>query len=403
MKKLPFLLCLLVSGKLIFGQSSQVVRDYIQTFKEIAMDEMVRTGVPASITLAQGIHETSAGQSVLVRKSNNHFGIKCKSDWTGQTVSHDDDARGECFRKYDDPRESYRDHSDFLKNRAHYGFLFKLDPTDYESWAYGLKKAGYATNPKYASILIKLIRNYNLQEYTLLAMDNNRKSDVSFASGNAMTTESSSDAKIISAAVVETQYPSGIFKVNETKATVITKGTSYLKVAEENNVDLARLFEYNDMKAADIAEKDHLLYLQRKRKKGSTEFHIVVPGETLHEISQKEGVRLENLYSYNFLREGMVVTPGEKLYLQEEAPSIPRLMSDRDVVVQTVVRPADDKKMESKTNEGDNFAVHTVLPKETLYSISRKYSVTVDEIIKWNGLQKNDLKTGQQLRIQKSR
>ena len=135
MKKLPLLLTCSLISSLLFGQSSEIVRNYIAAYKEVAIQEMLRTGVPASITLAQGIHETSAGQSDLVRKSNNHFGIKCKGDWTGASVSHDDDARGECFRKYDDPMDSYRDHSDFLKNRSHYAFLFRLDPTDYEAWA----------------------------------------------------------------------------------------------------------------------------------------------------------------------------------------------------------------------------------------------------------------------------
>ena len=173
MKKLglPILFCLLI-GKASFGQSSQVVRDYISRFRDIAIAEMQRTGVPASITLAQGILETEAGRSPLVQKSNNHFGIKCKSDWTGESVTHDDDAKGECFRKYPDPAQSYKDHSDFLKNRAHYAPLFKLDPTDYKSWAYGLKKAGYATNPKYPQLLIKIIQDYDLHKYTMMAMQN---------------------------------------------------------------------------------------------------------------------------------------------------------------------------------------------------------------------------------------
>jgi LysM repeat protein len=172
MKKLslPILFCLLFACNATFGQTSQVVRDYIARFRDIAIAEMQRTGVPASITLAQGILETEAGKSPLVIKSNNHFGIKCKSDWRGEYVTHDDDAKGECFRKYNDPAESYKDHSDFLKNRPHYAPLFKLSVTDYEAWAYGLKKAGYATNPKYPQLLIKLIRDYDLQQYTMMAL-----------------------------------------------------------------------------------------------------------------------------------------------------------------------------------------------------------------------------------------
>src|SRR5215471_7984036 len=171
-KKLTIFFVFLLSVLANFSkaQPADAVLAYIARYKDLAISEMQRTGIPAAITLAQGIHETDAGTSDLVKKSNNHFGIKCKEDWNGPSVSHDDDARGECFRKYEAPEQSYRDHSDFLKTRSNYASLFKLDPTDYESWAYGLKKAGYATNPKYAQILIKLIQDYNLEDYTLIAL-----------------------------------------------------------------------------------------------------------------------------------------------------------------------------------------------------------------------------------------
>ncbi|RYZ47731.1 MAG: N-acetylmuramoyl-L-alanine amidase, partial [Chitinophagaceae bacterium] len=140
-----FLLATALVSQGLFAQAKNRVQEYIDKYKDIAMAEMARTGVPASITLAQGIHESGAGTSDLVQRSNNHFGIKCKTEWTGEKVYHDDDARGECFRKYDDPFTSYKDHSDFLRARKHYASLFDLDPQDYEGWAYGLKKAGYAT------------------------------------------------------------------------------------------------------------------------------------------------------------------------------------------------------------------------------------------------------------------
>src|SRR5690606_7848185 len=152
------------------AQSAEFINDYITRFRDIAINEMKRTGVPASIKLAQGIHESMAGQSDLVSRSNNHFGIKCKSNWKGESVSHTDDAPDECFRKYADPEESYKDHSDFLRNNQRYSFLFNLDPADYEAWAKGLKKAGYATNPRYPQLIIKLIDDYNLQHFSLIAM-----------------------------------------------------------------------------------------------------------------------------------------------------------------------------------------------------------------------------------------
>jgi LysM repeat protein len=401
MKKLTIFIVFLLCGSLTFAQSSDVIQKYIDTYKDIAIEEMNRTGVPAAITLAQGIHETSAGQSDLVRKSNNHFGIKCKAEWSGPSVSHDDDARGECFRKYDDPIDSYKDHSDFLRTRPHYAFLFNIDPTDYEAWAYGLKKAGYATNPRYPQILIKLIKDYNLEDYTLIAL--NRKTDnsniVLVNSGTGKEVNNQSIPAVSIESIPAVQYPSGLFKINETKVIFIPKGTSYLKVAEENDISLARLFEFNDLHSSlDIAQVDQLLFLQRKRKKGSNEYHIVMQGENLHDVAQNEGIRLESLLEYNFLKYGMQPKAGEKLFLQNEAPAMPALVTDNPPLA-TVYSKASSAPEMFKQESKPIF--HKVQSKETLYAISRKYDVSVEDIIKWNELQSNDLRTGQQLRINK--
>ncbi|MBC7875319.1 MAG: glucosaminidase domain-containing protein, partial [Ferruginibacter sp.] len=179
------IVCLLISlGFVSHAQDQVIIQNYIANYKGIAIAEMQRTGVPASIKLAQGIHETMAGTSVLVTKSNNHFGIKCKATWTGESVSHDDDARGECFRKYAIASDSYRDHSNFLKGSSRYASLFKLDPLDYASWAHGLKKAGYATNPRYPQVIIKLIEDYNLQDYTLIALGQGLNKEETLAKTN---------------------------------------------------------------------------------------------------------------------------------------------------------------------------------------------------------------------------
>jgi LysM repeat protein len=405
--KLPLTICFILLSKLIFAQTSDRVKQYIETYKDIAIEEEQRTGVPAAITLAQGIHETEAGTSDLVRASNNHFGIKCKGDWTGPTVYHDDDAKGECFRKYDDPRDSYKDHSDFLKNRPNYAFLFKLDPTDYEAWAYGLKKAGYATNPKYPQILIKYIRDYNLEDYTLIAL--NRKapdsSDAIWASNTSadkMNSESSTANVTPAIEVVKRVYPSGIFKINETSVIFVSKGTAFLKVAEDNNVPLVRLFEFNDMQPVDITTNDQLIYLQRKRKTGVNEFHIVTNGESVYDIAQSEGIRIESLLDYNFLKAGMQPQIGEKLYLQAKAPAMPKLASEDNrpnILSQntTVFVPQPAVEITSQ----DNYIVHVVQPKETMYAIAKKYAVAVDDVMKWNNMQTIDLKIGQQLRINK--
>src|SRR6476469_4998080 len=169
MKKIAFLLIIPMAFSQITCAQYITVDQYVAQYKDIAVREMKRMGVPAAISLAQGILETENGNSDLVKKSNNHFGIKCKSSWTAGSVSHDDDAPGECFRVYKNADDSYRDHSNFLRGNTRYAFLFKLDPRDYKAWAYGLRKAGYATNPGYPEILIKNIEDNNLEQYTLQA------------------------------------------------------------------------------------------------------------------------------------------------------------------------------------------------------------------------------------------
>lgn len=378
------------------AQSPVVIQQYIDTYKDIAIAEMKRTGVPAAITLAQGIHETGAGQSDLVKASNNHFGIKCKTGWQGESVNHDDDARGECFRKYADPIDSYKDHSDFLKTRKHYAFLFTLDPLDYEGWAWGLKKAGYATNPKYPQILIKLINKYHLQDYTLIALGKKEGEETEvWAAAAPVAQNTTSEVQTAAPTPVATpvMYPQGVFKINETEVVFVPKGTSYLALAEQHNIPLARLFEFNDLPQAEATPADGLIFLHRKRKRGAHEFYAVRGGETLQQIAQTEGLRLESLLEYNFLKEGMQPAVGSLLYLQEKAPAMPKLAMQHQVITSI-----------SSTTDGlsnEDVIVHTVQPKETVYGISKKYAVAADDILKWNKLDSTSLKTGQQLRINK--
>lgn len=323
---------LLVTG-IAQSQDDPTILAYISTYKDAAIAEMQRTGVPASIKLAQGIHETMAGTSTLVKKSNNHFGIKCKSNWTGESVSHDDDARGECFRKYNDPMDSYRDHSNFLKGSNRYAPLFELDPLDYKDWAYGLKKAGYATNPKYPEILIKLIENYHLQDYSLVALGKMEPSEEIFAKAQPAANKNMGIVPAVArttepaAEEIKEDYPSGEFKINDTKVIYADKGTSLLSIAQQYNIPLARLFEFNEMAETESLEKDQLIFLQRKRKTGSNEFHVVRPGETLQAIAQREAIRLESLLEYNHLQAGNRPAAGERLYLYRKAPAAPRLQN----------------------------------------------------------------------------
>ncbi len=314
------------------AQNAELIKNYINTYKDLAILEMQRTGVPASITLAQGIHESGAGMGELALASNNHFGIKCKSGWSGETVKHNDDARGECFRKYPAAGDSYRDHSDFLRMSQRYAFLFTLVPADYEGWAKGLKKAGYATNPKYPQALIKLIEDYQLQDYTLIALGkkpvDEESADKKIENTRAETVSYISSANAPAEEVKnKPEYPAGEFKINDTKVVFVKKGTSFLAIAKQYDIDLSKIFEFNEIPQTEETSGDQLVYLQRKRKKGNNEFHTVLPGETLHDIAQNEAIRLESLMELNFLNEeDMQPAIGEQLSLQNKSGSKPRLV-----------------------------------------------------------------------------
>jgi LysM repeat protein len=342
----------LLLSSAIAQPENERVRNYIEQYKNIAMAEMVRTGIPASITLAQGILETAGGQSDLASMANNHFGIKCKTEWTGERMFHDDDAKGECFRKYASAEESYRDHSEFLRTRPNYAFLFKLDPTDYEGWAKGLKKAGYATNPVYPQRLMKIIVENNLQQYTLLALESQQrkeqelfavektsspkevqeivetKQEVAEAPAN---NEAADFARKFSGKEIKTginNYPlNQVFSINDVKVVFAESGTSLLALANNYNVTLKKLIEFNEIADDDIIKKDQLIFLGRKSKRGSKDVHVVAPNEKLHDIAQMEGIQLQSILEYNKLQKGMEPAAGEKIYLKAPAPTSPRLVS----------------------------------------------------------------------------
>ena len=351
MQKLKILLLLFASlvFKNSFAQLDPVVIEYINKYKDLAISEMQRTGIPASIKLAQGIHETSAGTSDLVKRSNNHFGLKCKAEWTGMTVKHTDDAPNECFRKYENPLDSYKDQSNYLKGTPRYASLFELDPTDYKAWAFGLKKAGYATNPKYSQVLIKLIEDYDLQDYTMIALGKLKPGQETLAKNEKKNSEiiipdekpivmptepevvvySKKEAKKETAVEKKPEYPDGEFKINETKVIYAKKGTSYLSIADKYAIPLARIFEFNDMKVQELVDKDQLIYIMRKRKVGLNEQHVVKPGETLADIAQTEALRIESLLEYNFLQPNMQPAVGSVLYLRTKGPGMPALATGK--------------------------------------------------------------------------
>ena len=248
--------------------------DYIKKYRELAVDEMKKYHIPASITLAQGLLESGAGQSTLARKSNNHFGIKCGSDWNGKTVRHDDDARGECFRAYKHPKQSYEDHSKFLAGRPRYASLFKLKITDYKGWARGLKKAGYATNPRYADQLIDIIELYDLDKY-------DKKGGLKW--------------------MKENPNPHQPYIANDLVYIVVRAGDSWKSISKEFDISQSKLRKYNDLYKGYILQVGDILYLEKKNKKAGKEHivHVLRAGESMYSISQKYGIRLKNLYKLN--------------------------------------------------------------------------------------------------------
>lgn len=385
-----FLIITIFSFACFFKASAQNMssQEYVQKYKDLAIEEMKRVGVPAAITLAQGLLETENGNSDLLKQSNNHFGIKCKSNWTAETVSHDDDAPGECFRKYSCAEDSYRDHSDFLRNSSRYAFLFNLDPTDYTGWAYGLSKAGYATNPRYPDILIKNIETNNLEQYTLEGLDGIPKFDPSQYTDDS--------EKIIAPGVVKTDPIPGApvnTTINGSKALWVSKGTSLLAIATEHNINLEKLLAINDLTNDGLLQKDQYVFLEKKHKDGNQDFCIAQQNETLYDISQKYGVILQNLYDYNNFTADDYLVEGTKIYLKPQVIKQYATTTDQTKVIQAknVGQPA----------TSSHTITYTVQSSESLYGISKKYGVTVDDIKKWNNLTSNNLQIGQQLIISK--
>ncbi len=284
--------------------------DYISMWKDQAMLQMQQHGIPASITLAQGILESGDGNSRLARDANNHFGIKCH-DWTGKKVYHDDDARNECFRKYDNAKQSFEDHSLFLK-RPRYAFLFDLNITDYKAWAKGLKQAGYATNPKYPELLIRIIEENNLAAYDQMAMGNMPKNKP-VAKGNT-NNKSGSGGDI----VVDLGQESKIFlSDNRIKYIVAEAQESPESLARKLNILPGQLRRYNDLEKGETIASGTRVYLQPKRNKAAkASTHIVKQGESMRDISQMYGVKIKKLEKRSGFEPGYDPKPGEEVVLR---------------------------------------------------------------------------------------
>lgn len=304
----------LAFGLLIFmsvsGQRSRELsrEEYIKTYSDLAMKEMARVGIPASITLAQGCLESNNGNSTLAVKGNNHFGIKCH-DWTGRKVYHDDDRKNECFRSYRSAYDSYMDHSEFLTTRGRYASLFELNPHDYRGWAKGLKKAGYATAKNYSTLLIKIIEDNELYKYDLRVLE------------GGIGAASESDFEVAEDKPEHGYHTTREVLVNNNIEYIVTQPGDTPE-ALRNELDLYKneLYKYNNLYQGVELEPGQIIYLQPKRRKAApgNEIHKVEEGQTMYDISQKYGVKLKHLYRMNRMMEGEQPIEGSDIYLRKK-------------------------------------------------------------------------------------
>jgi LysM repeat protein len=333
MKKLTNLLCFLLLSLQLTAQNTSFdtkALAYVQQYASWAIEEQQRVGIPAAITLAQGIYETSAGESELATQANNHFGIKCKKEWKGATFAHTDDAPNECFRKYKSAQESYVDHSNYLKTSLRYAELFDYDVQDYTAWAKGLKRCGYATNPAYAQKLIKMIEDYHLQQYTLAAISKKNKTHIAT---EVAVQEKQISAKATISPVVATAASNqnqvdapGIQRFNGLRAVYCHKGENLLDKALAYNIRYAKILEMNELPDEPL-KRDMYIYLEPKRSKGVHVTYLVQEGEMIEMIAHNEAMSTRQLRILNLLALNEQPVAGSILNLQEQSDVRPATYS----------------------------------------------------------------------------
>ncbi|MBL7811706.1 MAG: LysM peptidoglycan-binding domain-containing protein [Bacteroidetes bacterium] len=343
-------------------------REYIDQYKYAAMQEMKVYRIPASITLGQGILESASGNSRLARDCNNHFGIKCRKNWTGTFCLADDDAPNECFRGYPSAAESYRDHSLFLTQNSRYAGLFTYAITDYNAWANGLRNAGYATNPAYANTLIGVIQKYRLGMYDSMVL-----------LGDDYMAPDTAAQRIVS--------------VNGLPAVYAAKGETPEDIAKRQEMGPWQIYKYNDLKKGDPLNPGEIVYLKPKRRKGSVASVTVKEGESLRQISQEYGIKMKHLNRKNLLKPGQQVKAGEVLYLQKKRETAPAVTGGTSATTAVSATTETGTAGTGKVIQNENF--HEVQPGETLYGISRARNVAVSDLIRWNNLDSGSLKSGQ--------
>ena len=335
--------------------------EYIDSFKQSAMKEMHESKVPASITLAQGILESSSGNSRLAKNGNNHFGIKCKKTWTGSVIFEDDDALHECFRAYNNAFESYRDHSAFLKNNIRYAFLFELKPKDYKGWAHGLRKAGYATNKKYGHMLIGLIERYELFKY-----DTKIESQESNQGNTPIAPITSTDQNL------EKEEKTSKLNLYAKK-----KAIKFKKIIFSPEIT------NHVMQVSPIRRKSNSYKLHsRNTNQTNKKEHKVQKGESLYSIAMQYNLNPTHLQNINGLPSD-AISEGQTIQLSGIASKIDQVRDEKVVI-------SDEKQV----------IRHIVKKGETLYSISRIYKIPVSRIVSVNDISNNVIQEGQRLKIE---
>ena len=300
MKRIIFsFLCMFIAFQMVCSQSmtwNQRYQDYFDQYKDVAVEQMLKYHIPASITLAQGVLESGAGRSELAQKANNHFGIKCNG-WTGRKSYHDDDARNECFRAYDNVYESYQDHSVFLTTSKRYSSLFQLKLTDYKGWAKGLKACGYATSPTYASKLIEIIQLYKLYRY-----------------------DTAKDYDKFQAQQIRGGDSRHIYAFNKNYYLIARRGDTFRSLAKEVDISYRKLAKYNERNKNDVLEEGEIVWLKKKQNKAPKDYkgrlHYIKSGESMYSISQRYGIKLKKLYKLNDLPPTYQIRVGDTLRLR---------------------------------------------------------------------------------------
>ena len=338
-----------------FAQRDEDIRAYIEKYKSISIEEMTEYGIPASITLAQGIHESAAGKSKLALNSNNHFGIKCHKDWQGKSYNHDDDKPQECFRVYGNPEESFRDHSKFLLGRPWYKPLFLLNRTDYKGWAYGLKKAGYATNPQYAQVLVSIIEKYGLHQFDVI--ENSPYSGNNTARENHPT---------------DNNVPCGIIvNINGSKAIVFENGKTIDEICRCAGISTFQIYLFNDVDVRYSFQPGELVYLAPKKTYSERNFVIAESKTTFRDLSQQHGVQLSALLRFNDVALNKEIEADKKVYLNDP------------VVAESPKGPS----------------TYSVKKGDTLFSIAKMFELTTEDLKRINNLSDVNLSIGQVLYV----